>query len=787
MKPLTRYILLLSSLLTVMIPQKMAQACGFYVWPGEYRFWLLQPDLTNQPDLTPFFFASTYLYRQDITAGQEAYQQQNIEEWAKEINYKAERNDIDSLLNNTNPQDFFEREGKIVKQNSFLRFLKKPENNQLYRYIVISKKLEQVAGNPDPWGEEDNSLKPKFEKLINEAKALRQETRSPFLKLRTAYQLERLYSRNDQSSQVDIAYDAWIEPVKTDSWIKKAGLYQKAISKSGELENYLLSKVFDMGDYNRAHCLARFFVDEFDGTVRMAKNTHERNVLWAMKICKYPGRSLDNIKHIYQTEPSYKELPFLLLREINKVEDWLVTSKVTEFGLPAVHGTEDERYSYFDHPEENYKSDQAYAKKLMAFLLQVINDNKSNQRGLLYLYTAHMAMLNGDNTSSARYLQLAKQEKNLPRNVQTQIKINSYLLHLEQGFNKPIENEFMSIINRSDKQLGIYDPGIMKNQLVLYTARKMIQKDDKARGLMLLSRTNRALGELEGLGYKGVLQEIEAQATGKEYDQMLAMIGKINKTPLEKFITTGKFRSPMENYNFYEEDENTPYWSKAKVLDCKASWYIRTHQLASAYAILKQLPDSLWNKYPYKQYLGGDAFYLNIYRLHTPAKADKRSYNRKELIGHMLYLEDLAKKDKSKAGECYFQLANAWYNMTYYGKNWLMVSQWWSASDWSADPNRSEEFEEDYYGCRQAKLYYQMAMQVTKDKKLSALCFFMMEQCEGNRKDLHNVEVNDDIQAVHKASYLRAQKKGINLEYYKSIVEECEQYQSFIKQYHRQL
>src|SRR5688572_20959448 len=115
MKPLSIFILVLTSGLSVLIPKRTAQACGFFIAPGEYRFWLLQPDITNQPDLTPFYFASGYLYKQDMNAAQETYVDENNEEWFKELKGKASKEDIDTLLNATDPQYFFDELKALAK------------------------------------------------------------------------------------------------------------------------------------------------------------------------------------------------------------------------------------------------------------------------------------------------------------------------------------------------------------------------------------------------------------------------------------------------------------------------------------------------------------------------------------------------------------------------------------------------------------------------------------------------------------------------------------------------
>jgi hypothetical protein len=146
----------------------------------------------------------------------------------------------------------------------------------------------------------------------------------------------------------------------------------------------------------------------------------------------------------------------------------------------------------------------------------------------------------------------------------------------------------------------------------------------------------------------------------------------------------------------------------------------------------------------------------------------------------MIRLELLAKNNPRKAAVCYYQLANAWYNMSWYGKNWMMVRQWWSSNDdFDYKKNKPDPFFGDYFGCNQAKQYYTKAMNATSDKKLKALCFFMVQQCEQNRNESYPMD--------NAACYATARKKGINIGYYQSLVNECELYNSFIQQYNKRL
>ena len=115
-----------------------------------------------------------------------------------------------------------------------------------------------------------------------------------------------------------------------------------------------------------------------------------------------------------------------------------------------------------------------------------------------------------------------------------------------------------------------------------------------------------------------------------------------------------------------------------------------------------------------------------------------------------------------------------------------MVKQWWSASEWSGwspDVKRTA-FHDDYYGCQTAKSYYDRAMKQTADKKLAALCFYMSQHCAANFRYYAALARGvKEPQHQFQADFPLAQKKGVDLSYYKSIVNECLTYQGFIREF----
>jgi hypothetical protein len=791
MTAFARCTLLSVSLIAFLLPKRTALACGFSAWPGEYRFWLLQPDLAPAADLAPFYFASTYLYHDDMTSAARPDISQNIDEWMAETGGAATRADIDSLLNNTSPADFFDLQ-RQASANTFLRWLRAPGHTEWMRYITLSKKVEGIAANPDPWDE--NGLRNyKSDAVVRELRRLHQEARSSFVQLRSAYQCLRLLGLEHDGLMQQI-YDAWVAPVRSKSWVKAAALYQLAIRRSDMEGHYLLVQAYDAG-YQRTPCLMRFDPEKTDSLLDLARNTHEQAVVLAMRAFNSRGRALPDIARIYALAPGHRDLPFLLLREINKIEDWLVTSRVTDFNEPAVPDLEVNYYEsvrpYRDDVARNRRSDSAYAQQLDAFLQRVLAGRKKDHP-LLQLYSAHLALVLGKPARARQQLDAVAATQQLSKKLRTQLRVSRLLLDLEDGFGPKTEARFLQLAKASDEELGVVDPDILRNQLVLYTSRKLRAHGDRVRGLMLLSQTNRALGELPISRYKTLAQFIGEEARAEDYDAMISILSKQHKSPFEKFVTRSAFRSPEEFSSEHPGPDSTHgYWDRNCLLDYKAGWYLRQHRTQEALATLQRIPRVYWNEYPYKDYPLNDPFYVNLYDINE--ESGIVSVNKLQAVQEIRRREQrLAAGGRQAAQDCY-ELGNAWFNMSYYGGNWLMTRQYWSQYEMASYPYRSGHVRrspenDDYYGCRRARSYYEQGWRLARDRKLKTFCYYMMEQCDHRWKGY--LAALAGIDPEKQPEYRSPQKsllqqKGLDAAYYRELVDECQVYAAFIRGHRR--
>lgn len=782
MKPSGRYIMALCISTLLILPKKVARACGFYIWPGEYRFWLLQPDLSSQPELSPYYFSTLAFFPDDQPESTPPHYRQNVQEWITLAGGKTNEQDVDAILYETPPNEFLDNLDQLTKTNSFVRLLRQPRNRELLNYMKLAKKIEMYTANPDPW-QENKTSGPVLDKLISEAEARYASSINANVRLRLAYQLVRLYGYGNQHNTA-AKWQKKVADTKIDSWIQYAALYDRARTNPGPEKYYLMSRVFDQSGFNRKYCLWGFREVNLKQVLPFTANEHERTVLYAMKAFRDPGRTLHNIKYIYSREPGYKELPFLLLREINKVEDWLLTNKVTGFEPAA--------YSYWlsDKEEDlvkNYKRDQYYTKELYDFVKHILAERKRKDQPLLQLCAAHLAFVQGMHTVSRQHLEAASNMPNLPVKIKTQIQINDLLLRLEAdtAFGKTTENKLMRLLLAPASKLDVHSPGHMKDQLILYTGKKLIRNGQRAKGLLLLGKTRRALGELSIDTYKTVYEMMWETATASDYNEILHILQKEPQSPFERFIK-GTITTPYDYYD-WAEDEPKEKWNINKLTDLKAGWYIRQDSLEKALQVLKQIPDTFWKRAPYDEYVKGDPFYLNI---NHPRKQEQgeTNYSKAQVIEGMIRLKEKAAQDKNNAALHYYKLANAYYNLTWHGKFWIMSKPWSSASDYSQYGSDFvvSRFNDAYYGCSRAREYYTKALTLAKDKKLASLCAFMARRCEQRFQNYRAMSVFKREAGKIPDHYPELLKqKGFDKDYYKELIEECATYNSFVAQLHK--
>ena len=139
------------------------------------------------------------------------------------------------------------------------------------------------------------------------------------------------------------------------------------------------------GNYNDiaelfTNCPEKTFASQFyfnnkfnlEKALPFAKNPTQMANLYAYASARVLDKNLDNLKLIYQNKPKFKTLDFLLLREINKIEDWVYTPFYTNYS-PSI-----EEEGYYDESESSKittqtlrmraAKDRIYAQEVLNFI-----------------------------------------------------------------------------------------------------------------------------------------------------------------------------------------------------------------------------------------------------------------------------------------------------------------------------------------------------------------------------------------------------------------------------------
>lgn len=756
----------------------------------------------------PFFYSS------DLYYGSPSYEtpvfgvdlpgeyDENTDQWLAylhaEKNFK-DKQAIYSVLYETDPVTYFEKQDSLLKHNSFFALLKKGKYARVKTYLDFAKRCEALTNSYDPWECNDcpDISKPSSEQINGypysytdetaprqlspitlEGEKLLQQCKDPSLKTRYAFLLVKLsfYSREQQRAKG--WYDAYLSALDNSNWIKGSALLYIANMSPQPERDYLLSRVFDMAPSKRMRSQQLYSLKNEEGALALCKNKHEEAIVKTMQALQNPGRCIDVIREVYAEAPSNHTLPMLIVREINKLEDWLLTPKYTEFGPALAKQDYDEVKGEYVRIF-NTASDKAYLAEVRALLESMLSSSSSKpDPAFLHICAGYLAFIEHDWKKSADHYAQAEQLPADP-NLTAQLKLNKLWLQIsaEQQINERTEQNIFDYIYQLKTQALFPEKETVLNQFILAMANLFIEKGSKAKGLMLLAHTRRAYGELPYLSWsKSNYNIILEQASPGDYEKMIAIIDKKNKTAFEIFL--------CEDVSAYRWDEIKPGWNRNKLLDMKATYYVQHNDIVNAYKTTCEIAPAYWNEEPYGMFKDDNPFLVNPWNGHLGMnEGNKIIYNKRIFLEKLLRLQAaLAKSTGEKKAHLYYEIGNAYYSMTWHGKYWIMNRTFWSTNEPFASESRM--FDDMYYGCNIAAVYYRKAMELSKDEELASVACLMLGNCEENKrryrvqiKDRYSDEAYNDTPNP----YVQQLKKKLgNTRYYDELTSNCLLFEKFL-------
>jgi hypothetical protein len=161
----------------------------------------------------------------------------------------------------------------------------------------------------------------------------------------------------------------------------------------------------------------------------------------------------------------------------------------------------------------------------------------------------------------------------------------------------------------------------------------------------------------------------------------------------------------------------------------------------------------------------------------------KISYTKFTFIKRMVELQSLIKKDSHDAADLCFQLANGYYNSTYFGNNRTFfdtqIKGCYFMGSWDYGYD-TQYVDLKAFDCSNALKYYVKAMELSDDKDFKTKCCFMAAKCEQNkyycRKDR-----KEKIDFVAGRYFKDLKDSFNNTDYYKEIIKECGYFRTYLE------
>ncbi len=702
------------------------------------RLALFRAGLKDFSVFNPFVYSAD-LYHSNSSDPERLDQMQNCKEWQDKIGKSVHIKDIDKILYYTNPA-YFEcayQEGSLASSfagNTFVKALLLPKNAALLSYLSFAKKIEYYYTDSEEdwetWENEQQNLTTQYFPIFVRLDTVSDEflqMRYAFLMLRHTFQLVK-----NTAEKADISYyEKYIKPSKSNTIIKKWALLYKAMMTEGAEGNYLYSLVFD-------RCHEKKFISyySFDKsptmlakTLQYAQNDHEKGVIRAISIINNPRPQLTNLKKIYPLMPNSPYFYFLVQREINKLEDWLFTSKYSRYRYESEERTNN----------QNTAKDKQYLQALKVFLQEIYPKTKGEQKDFLAIAIAHLCFMQENMEEGKGYLYNISAAANATILNQKNIELALLTLKTQDIRAEKTQHDFWGNIRQLEK-IAQKQPETYKtlHTLLRIACDEYEKIDDLAIGGLLHSKSvyykyqfdekMQEWGELLYSEERNVYANIgyfDRKARIKDMDKLIFMLEKKHKTPFETFLCAQTLASTY----FYK--------------DVKGTIAFRNSDLKLAYETFRQIPDTFWEKqYQFAGYLNENPFeplslsYKDARYFHFP-------FHKTEFLQELLCYQQEIQMYPQKKADHYLQLGHAYLNCTFWGNSWMMAvygqsqdgrtnfySEHLYGSAFGEDKkNREKMFEGNYLKGNLAKKYYLLALQNATNDEQRAMASLMIHIC----------------------------------------------------------
>jgi len=769
---LKKFLLVLISTLATPFYTNFSAGCGGGEQTDITDISMFAPEIIRQENMVPLFLTHEPYYNYDDESTGDNSNDTNATEWAVVLQHQLSAEDVSWLIYKCSVPQLLRIILYYNGQDS-VTFADMPAGlhdirkvkiiNEQLEYLRFAKLLEPATYRaPYEWEAitystaELDSFAP-F--ILNGFK----KTKDAQLKARYAFQYLRIqYLTGRYESGVEFFNkNAKLKPGVGSMYYRclgyKAGMLYKLKRYAGS--NYIFSLIFDCYAPMRIEGYYGFHPweeEDWKNTLAMAKNTHEKEVLWQLfGVYADPFRSM---KEIMALNPSSDKVQLLLMRSVNIAEIHILKNAPEgEYWYNEVVSWDEEediRNSY-----HSWKTiDSVSSKVLLSFMEEMISKKKIAGIQVWKTSAAYLAFLLNDYEKCRFWLAEMEKENVTDGLLKGQNDITRAVLFVTtlQELNEKEEAEMLLLIQRIEAHYN--NPELRKENALRYL--------------------HAAMSEKYGRQGEDIKEELSRPSSYEFYSS------KKNVQRMIDFMLV-KNLSGLENYLVSHYDLKLP-----QLYSIQAADLMYKYRFSEAAALYKREDIG-------KNELQADPFIIHVKDCHDcDHQAPKTTvYTEYTFALRMSELKESAMKISSgeESAKSAFLFANGLYNMSSMGNSRALsepvsydsYTYGWSRTVSEKEAEEKEEGEveaeveaeeeevnaEPVGECSEALKYYRLALKSGNNKEFRAKCAWMCAKCEYSIWLENGSEGTGDFVA---GTYFKMMKeKFADTEYYKEVISEC--------------
>lgn len=728
------------SVLLSAFPQNII-GCGGTEDPYDYYTSFFSKENNGTKEYQPFYYTSLLTFYDDWANEdvQASLPDPVVEEWKEYAGGKPSTADVAQFIYTFNADYIGQINGFITRKqpaslpddlarNGMTVYFTGSNDLEALNYLVMAKQVEKYSVADGAWSLPEKADSNELNRYIAGADGQYQKTIDPFLKSKYGFLRCKLAFYNNRFGDCVRWYDEAF-PQGSGGAVKELALAYKAGSlfKSGKSKEaaYAFSQAFALSKRNkRSHYLGFLWASKNAnpelkaGYVAMGKNNMEKaNILGMFGLYGVSYKLADMIQ-VHQWDPNSPLLEVLALREINKLEEQYLT--------PRLHAEKGGKPFYFtwEDGKPALNQDNQPLVKTAAFFQQLTTEKNTRNPAFYLTATAYLEFMN-KNYARADALAASVSKLNPSEKIREQVQLIRLLVMANDipKIDAAREEKLLPALEwLRKKAAGSTEYRIFyRNFLSEVLAQKYQQQGDVAKAALALGMADiRDLTASEE-EYYGDGYGIDFVRENMSTSQVLTLFGYFdNKTP-------SPYLKHLLSHASFGKDE---------VVDVIGTSYLRDYNFAKAVEWLSRaektetLSENYWNSAKQAtETLNVDPFhdYLNDWQ-----RFDKKLATPFTKLSLAKKMRELETKLPGLKGEeqarLYYQLASAYYNMSFYGNSYSAVTYSHSFSDWNHG-RYEQAWKREHFQVHRAKAYYQKAYELSANREFKAAAFFLVAKC----------------------------------------------------------